>query len=656
MLKTVLILVVFTLSLSLKPANETQCNATFFSIIANITNAFMTQNISNLVLPYGFFEYSGHEINDLGLYKSCNSLDSTRYMLMNVYTDSQSMFFGVCVPSSCDEVSIQKLTPIINPIISTVFGSLFNKTVMQVSSVFQDPELQHPDLDGGTYVVIIIVCVLLLFCLAGTGLEIYLFIVKKKMADDEMGYKQISAQQTEVDTSKLFLFLKAFSILTNAEKIFSLKPSVDQNLDIFNGVRFLSMCWIILGHTYFVRINLSFNLDYLADLMKTPGISTIVGAASFSVDVFFCIGGFFVAFALIGKFSALKTNNFKLLGKMYFHRIYRIWPSYVLCILLYYKISIYFGSGPIWGNYNVLTKNCSENWWTNVLYIDNFFGRNTSQYCFGWGWYLSNDFQMFLVSPFVLFLYCKNKRLGLFSLMGLLSLSFLSSFLISYTNHFKADKGIVNNNDNREFFNLIYTKPWIRCDVYILGLLLGIFYLEYKKKEKFLVLKGLLNYTYIVHAFCYIFGLFLINLIIWIVAPLQSSNDINFWNDTQHIFYLIFNRVTFVIGFILMILPGLLTGNDIIHTILSFKGFTAIGRLTYCTYLVHMIIVLRSGMGTYSSFYATNESFIYAALADLVISLFAGLVLSLVAEVPLLNLEKTFILKEEQVQKPLEIN
>ena len=70
------------------------------------------------------------------------------------------------------------------------------------------------------------------------------------------------------------------------------------------------------------------------------------------------------------------------------------------------------------------------------------------------------------------------------------------------------------SDDNREFFNLYYSKPWIRCDVYILGLLAACFYLEYKQNKEFcLKLKTWLANSYIVHLLCYVFGLLILNLI-----------------------------------------------------------------------------------------------------------------------------------------------
>ena len=648
---TIFLLVLSSASVSsLKQADEAQCNALLFSIFSNITTAITTQSISNLVLPSSLIENSGRGINDLGLYQACNKEDNSRYMLIRASTEKTTMLIGLCGPSVCEEKSYNNLKAFIDPILSLALSHLLNVPGLALSTKFEDPELQYPDLDAGGVFILILVCFLLLLCVLGTTLETYDMIAVKKNIEVADAYRQIVEEKYDEEPRKIVLFLKCFSLITNAQKVFSLKPSGDQNLDIFNGVRFLSMCWVVVGHTYLVRMQLTYNLEYLKDMVKTPGVSTVADASLFAVDIFFFLGGFFVAFVLIGKFNALKktTTHFKFFGHIYFHRIYRIWPSYVLCIMILYKLSVYFWSGPVWGSFKTLTELCDDKWWTNLLYIDNLFGRHSSQYCFAWGWYLSNDFQMFLVSPFLLFLYTRNKKLGLISMFSLLGLSFLASFVISFVYNLKSDKGLFLSPKNNDFFNLLYNKPWIRGDVYILGLLVAIFYLEFKKNETFRTLKRWLNNTYFIHILCYILGLLLINLIIWSVMDLQKTQDMHIWSDTQHVFYVVFNRFTFVLGFVFVILPGLLTGNDVVYKILSFKAFTPLGRLTYSTYLVHLIVISRTTYGTELTFYGTNESFLYVALVDTIISLIAGFVLSVVAEVPLLTIEKIFIFKEKK--------
>jgi len=63
-------------------------------------------------------------------------------------------------------------------------------------------------------------------------------------------------------------------------------------------------------------------------------------------------------------------------------------------------------------------KYCRRNWWHNLLYINNLItydpeGEPTDSMCFGESWYLAVDMQLFLVTPTIVFLVWKWRRVGL---------------------------------------------------------------------------------------------------------------------------------------------------------------------------------------------------------------------------------------------------
>jgi len=61
---------------------------------------------------------------------------------------------------------------------------------------------------------------------------------------------------------------------------------------------------------------------------------------------------------------------------------------------------------------------------------------NGLNYCFGWGWYLSNDFQIFLITPILLIIYAKNKKIGLAIIISLLLGSIFSAYYIAYSHDY----------------------------------------------------------------------------------------------------------------------------------------------------------------------------------------------------------------------------
>lgn len=85
----------------------------------------------------------------------------------------------------------------------------------------------------------------------------------------------------------------------------------------------------------------------------------MVPAAYFAVDTFFWIGGFLITLGMLEQVK--KVRNFR---NFYFgcvlHRLIRIWPTYVLAILIYWKVAPFLGSGPIWRTFYTLTCACND--------------------------------------------------------------------------------------------------------------------------------------------------------------------------------------------------------------------------------------------------------------------------------------------------------
>lgn len=99
-----------------------------------------------------------------------------------------------------------------------------------------------------------------------------------------------------------------------------------------------------------------------------------------------------------------------------FHRFCRIIPAYLVAMLIYWKIIALTGSGPLWPILVDRTNEC-EYMWRNVLFIENLFSLwDDMHVCFAWGWYLSNDFQLFIISLLLIFIYAKHALIGIFIL------------------------------------------------------------------------------------------------------------------------------------------------------------------------------------------------------------------------------------------------
>jgi len=91
-------------------------------------------------------------------------------------------------------------------------------------------------------------------------------------------------------------YLKSFS-LQQSMKAMEMKDGSD--LNVFNGIRSLSMVWVVLGHAFLnTAVGGVKNLANLPDIIKKP-FFLIIEAGFLSVDIFFFLGGFFLAFVFL---------------------------------------------------------------------------------------------------------------------------------------------------------------------------------------------------------------------------------------------------------------------------------------------------------------------------------------------------------------------
>lgn len=102
----------------------------------------------------------------------------------------------------------------------------------------------------------------------------------------------------------------------------------------------------------------------------------------------------------------------------------------------------------------------------------------------GWGWYLQNDMQIFIVSMIFLFLYSQHKFASKISLLVLSAMSLILNFIEVQVNGYIQVTHPKDFAKWGEYFPDIYIKPWTRCPPYLIGLFFGMQYMEYLSIKK----------------------------------------------------------------------------------------------------------------------------------------------------------------------------
>ena len=205
-------------------------------------------------------------------------------------------------------------------------------------------------------------------------------------------------KQRKRTDNKLLRIITSFSLLRNTRAIFSTRVPPGAITSI-NGIRFISMTWVILGH-YYVFGKVWSRPDNIIQMFGIFNRFTFLPVANayFSVDTFFLLSGLLVSYLTLRKISKGMRLGWKQILLMYVHRYIRLTPTLVIIILFFTNVFPYTFTGPFSTNARkgLLTGNtCYKYWWTNLLYINNFYPYSMGAECVGWTWYLANDMQFY---------------------------------------------------------------------------------------------------------------------------------------------------------------------------------------------------------------------------------------------------------------------
>jgi hypothetical protein len=353
-------------------------------------------------------------------------------------SDKVKLKYGICFPKAC---SVQDTVQIVNSLLKILKETITTDYIIfkEDKSIFDDKLAV-----AGLCVLIFIVSIVLL----GTLIDFYkrylynfqLYSHQEmtiSLSGDETS--ENSNEQNEIDfrtnnsndgfqndkqdllenkeiNYKVYLanamfpvrLFASFSIWSNTKSIFNLSETKDE-LSCLNGIRVLSLGWIIFGHVFILSIVYSNNLLIVNDWLKSFSF-LLVSNSFFSVDSFFLLSGLLTAYIFMKEFKKRNESNelnYWFILKYYIHRYWRISAPYFLMILFSASLSPFLGSGPIYPEDGFEPNRCRSNWWTNVLYLNNFIKVDTM--CFAVAWYLANDMQFHWFAPIILIPFAYGK-------------------------------------------------------------------------------------------------------------------------------------------------------------------------------------------------------------------------------------------------------
>ncbi|XP_067687081.1 nose resistant to fluoxetine protein 6-like [Haliotis asinina] len=423
--------------------------------------------------------------------------------------------------------------------------------------------------------------------------------------------------------------LLSFSIRRNTERILCTKTD-NRDLDCLHGVRVLSMAWVILGHaTSWDGLNSYENVKDYAEWTRRFTMQVILNAP-LAVDTFFLLSGCLLTLLFLRECekSTRGKPTARQMVMYYIHRWWRLTPLYMIIIMIYSGLLDHLIDGPLAEAKSNFDKDyCRDNWWANMLYINNLY--KTDEMCLQASWFLANDMQFYVVAPLALLpLAYSFAWLGYCVISGFIAVHIISCGYLEWQT--RGSSIFVNNT---VFLGKVYIPPWCRVGVFAIGMLLGVLLHRTKcklKTRRYLLLLGWLVFLAIGLLCCYI-------------TYDQMREADRQWGVNTRIAYQTLSRPAWAL-FVSWVILVCCTGNGgIINSILSWSAWIPLGRLTYGAYLIHPILLSYTDFSVRSLRYADVVFVSYHYIGTFAVSYALSFITCVLVESPCVGLEKVVL-------------
>ncbi|CAB05687.1 Nose resistant-to-fluoxetine protein N-terminal domain-containing protein [Caenorhabditis elegans] len=434
------------------------------------------------------------------------------------------------------------------------------------------------------------------------------------------------------EDSRILQILLTFSLWTNAELLLSVKEQKPGFIKCLDCIRFLSMLWVVTGHTFSYLTT----PDQIESILPFFGRfwNHLVMNAFYSVDTFFLLSGLVVSYLFFKtklKVSQIKSPITWIL--FYVHRYLRLTPPLMFFLGFFVVYGKYFqgpGVASQLNQQNGEVDTCQTYWWKNLIYINNLMSGDTQ--CYGITWYLGADTQLYLVAPIFLIGLYFSFAIGTALLTAATIGSVITVYILFSTYDLPAD--FFGNGDATHFYDMIYIKPWIRCPPYFVGILVGYLLATYGKR------KLRLNWALAVTGWIVAFSLGAL----CIFSTYDYDNKVK-WSIFSRATYYNFSRLAWSFALSWVIVANHMGWGGPIDAFMSHPMWQPFGRLSYCAYIVHYVVLYMYLMIGDASihFYSSFQIFMYYAVPTTVLSYIFAFFWSCLFEIPFLKLEKMLI-------------
>lgn len=450
-------------------------------------------------------------------------------------------------------------------------------------------------------------------------------------AERKGGWKtNVEPSEREAPRSTFMELVDDCSLVTNTREFFTVSQSqLNNDILCINGVRCITMSWIIVTHTMQYNDWSAFARTreietHLRSLLNQPLFN-----ASYLVDSFFLVSGLLTAYSSFKSQAPFSARNY-LVG-----RWLRLTPQILLTSLLFILLPLASKSaGPHWytitGEYS---ENCTENWWVNLLHVQAFF--RADRMCNFVCWWVSVDM---LFHVFALALILVTLRLGPTRAMLAGGLLVVVAVAVQSGRHYLLSlppnllstvpqTGAMWSEMTLDFF----WTPYAHALPFAIGLLVG--YLLARRPERLAnLLRGpralsgwLVTLSLLVAQSYSTYG--------WVTGAVGYSRG------GATLFYAVCPLIWATCLAWLVVACQLGHGGPI-NRLLSAQLFVVLGKASYLVYLSHFLVLFSFYGAQNLLLEPTQLVMLYVMLGNILLSMLLGCALCIAFEMPWLKLHK----------------
>ncbi|XP_063906945.1 nose resistant to fluoxetine protein 6-like isoform X2 [Zophobas morio] len=444
--------------------------------------------------------------------------------------------------------------------------------------------------------------------------------------DDEKGAKKDTKKPQQ---SLLLRLLLSFSAITNGEKIFNVESVSEGSIQCIHGLRFFSIAWIIMVHTYLEVFSIGENKNMRIVTERTFLYQTISNA-TFSVDTFFFISGLLVTITYF-RSSAKKTpkdettcqavkSNVGQFFVLVIYRFFRLTPAYLFVLGVNEVILRFLHSYSVFTPAIIDHITCSSFWWRNALYINNFYPQ--TEFCMLWSWYIANDTQFYLIASILLLIAVRGNKHLKFAAVAL-GVFMVASWVLTFIIAMKYEYTI-RVEEPFALFDQLYDKPWMRIGPYFVGMIAGYFLFKVNCQVKLAAVWVVVGWILSLGClFSLVYGVGRQGL----VVPTSA-------------FYASLGHTAWGVALAWITVACCSGYGGPLGALFKFKLFLPLSRLTYCAYLVHPVLMCLSSFILDGSLHLHQLFMIVIYCGNLIFSFISAFAISLLFEAPVVNLLK----------------